>query len=327
MTSGEGSLAQLRGGGKRALARALAEIESDPDDEATLELLDAAWREPRAQVIGLTGPPGVGKSTLVSALIEAWRRDGRTVGVIAIDPSSRRSGGALLGDRIRLELDPEDAGVFARSMAARQRLGGLAPLAHAAAVLMRALFDVVVVETVGVGQSETDVSDVADTVVLCVQPGSGDSVQYMKAGIAEIPDIAVVNKADLGAVAIRAKNDLRTALALAPAGEWTVPVVVASAAEGRGIDELRGRIAEHAAYLARTGELAARRRARAQRWLEDGLRDEFGRHGLERARRLPGGLELASGRSPFRHLQEISSRLRALQEGWVSGALAPDRMA
>ena len=168
----------------------------------------------RAQVIGLTGPPGVGKSTLIARLIEALRAEDRSVGVIAIDPSSRRSGGALLGDRVRLALDAEDPGVFVRSMAARGRLGGLAAEAFAATLLMRAVYDRVIVETVGVGQSETDIAIVADTVVLCVQPGSGDSLQYIKAGIAEIPDIAVIGKADLGSIALKAQSDLEAALAL-----------------------------------------------------------------------------------------------------------------
>ena len=149
-------------------------------------------------MIGLTGPPGVGKSTLVSAFVRAWRERGRTVGVIAVDPSSRRTRGALLGDRTRIDVDPDDQGVFVRSMAARDRLGGLADLCAAAMVLMRALYDVVLIETVGVGQSETEIAEIADTVVFAVQPGSGDSLQFMKAGIVEIPDIALVTKADLG---------------------------------------------------------------------------------------------------------------------------------
>ena len=159
-------------------------------------------------MIGLTGPPGVGKSTLVSALVRAWRAQARTVGVIAVDPSSRRTGGALLGDRTRIDVDPEDQGVFVRSLAARERLGGLADLAAAAMVLMRAIYDIVLVETVGVGQSETEIAEIADTVVFAVQPGSGDSLQFMKAGIVEIPDVALVTKADLGAIAERAKRDL-----------------------------------------------------------------------------------------------------------------------
>ncbi|MBL8673659.1 MAG: ATP/GTP-binding protein, partial [Rhodospirillales bacterium] len=198
MRSETDTLAALRAGGKPALAAALARLERDPDSDASRRLLDEAYRHPRAHVVGVTGPPGVGKSTLLSSLIAEWRGRGRRVGVIAVDPSSRRTGGALLGDRARLATDPGDAGVFVRSMAARDRLGGLAELTLGAMVVMRALFDVVLIETVGVGQSETDVAGVADTVLFCVQPGSGDSLQFMKAGIVEIPDIVAVTKGDLG---------------------------------------------------------------------------------------------------------------------------------
>lgn len=163
-------LGLLRAGGKAALARALAGLETAPDALETTTLLAQAHAAPRARVIGITGPPGVGKSTLVNGLITHWRAAGKTVGVIAIDPSSRRSGGALLGDRTRLSVDPEDRGVFVRSMAARDHLGGLAGLTVAAMVLMRALFDVVLIETVGVGQSETEVSRVVDTVVFAFSP-------------------------------------------------------------------------------------------------------------------------------------------------------------
>ena len=207
------SLSALRQGGKRLLASALADLERDPDGSSTQALLAAAWHEPRAHVVGVTGPPGVGKSSLCSALVASWRNDGKTVGVIAVDPSSKASGGALLGDRVRIVTDVTDEGSFVRSMAARERLGGLADQTLAAMVVMRALFDRVLIETVGVGQSETDVADVADTVVFCVQPGSGDSLQFMKAGIVEIPHLIVVTKADLGAAAERAlPNALRLTL-------------------------------------------------------------------------------------------------------------------
>ncbi|HLN24000.1 MAG TPA: AAA family ATPase, partial [Patescibacteria group bacterium] len=156
------TLSSLRSGGKGALARALARIEQAPDAEDVIALLSQAYEAPLAQVVGMTGPPGVGKSTLMNALIQGWRARGRRVACIAVDPSSRRSGGALLGDRTRLSTDPEDQGIFVRSMAARDRLGGLAGLTVAAMVLMRALYDVVLIETVGVGQSETDVVGVAD---------------------------------------------------------------------------------------------------------------------------------------------------------------------
>ena len=197
-------------GGKRELASALARLEAAPDDPRSIDLLSAAYGAPpgvEARVVGLTGPPGVGKSTLAAALMHAWRAQGRTVGIVAVDPSSRTSGGALLGDRTRFDIDPEDAGVFARSMAARDRLGGLAEVTYPAVVLMRALFDVVLVESVGVGQSEAAIAHVADTVILCLQPGSGDSLQYMKAGIVEVPDILTVNKADLVTLAERTRAD------------------------------------------------------------------------------------------------------------------------
>lgn len=295
-------LASLQGGGKAALARALATVEAAPESEATLALLDAAWLAPRAEVVGLTGPPGVGKSTLISALVRAWRTRGRTVGVIAVDPSSKRTRGALLGDRTRIDVDPEDAGVFVRSMAARERLGGLADLCASAMVLMRAVFDVVLVETVGVGQSETEIAELVDTVVFAVQPGSGDSLQYMKAGIVEIPDIAVVTKADLGNLAERARRDLEAALRLVAAGTWRTPVLMVSAPSGQGIDALLDAIDRHAAFLAQEGRLAAKRDAHARIWLERWVQEEFGRRGA--ARVLPSLPGIAADRtvSPFRWL-------------------------
>jgi LAO/AO transport system kinase len=270
-------------------------------------LLDAAYRDPRAHVIGFTGPPGVGKSTLVGALVAELRGRGRTVGVIAVDPSSRRSGGALLGDRTRIATDPDDAGAFVRSMAARDRLGGLAELSIAAAVLMRAVFDVVLIETVGVGQSETDVAEAADTVVFCVQPGSGDSLQFMKAGIVEIPHLVVVTKGDLGAAAERAKSDVAGALTLAEGGEagWAVPVLLVAAARREGLAGLVEALDGHRAWLAADGRLAARRHAQAQFWLADAIRQRFGRDGLKRA----GRLTLAPGEAPFGRLAAEAGRL------------------
>ena len=171
--------------------------------------------EAPAHVVGITGPPGVGKSSLLSRLVASWRALGRSVAVLAVDPTSRRSGGALLGDRARIEVDPADRSVFIRSTAAGDRLGGLAPATRAAASALAAAFDVVVIETVGVGQSETEVADLADTVAVVVQPGSGDVLQFLKAGIMEVPDVLVVTKADLGQIAKRAQSDLRSALRVA----------------------------------------------------------------------------------------------------------------
>lgn len=291
------SLAALRQGGKVQLAQALARLEAAPDDLETVALLDAAFDQPFGQVVGLTGPPGVGKSTLVGALIQAYRAGGKAVGVIAVDPSSKRSGGALLGDRTRLRTDPEDAGVFIRSMAARDQLGGLAEITYAAMVLMRAVFDIVLIETVGVGQSETDIALAADTVVFCVQPGSGDSLQFMKAGIVEIPDIVIVTKADMGKAATRAITDVRGALSLGlrDAGEWPVAVLSVAAGAGQGIAELIGAVDQHFAWLRDGGRLPAKRHDQAEAWLKQAIKERYGREGLKRL----GALSLSPGTSPF----------------------------
>ena len=306
------TLAALRIEGKRALAAALAGLERDPESEATQALLDAAWRQPRAHVVGVTGPPGVGKSSLCAALVAAWRRAGKTVGVIAVDPSSRTSGGALLGDRVRIVHDGSDEGSFVRSMAARERLGGLADQTVAAMVVMRALFDRVLIETVGVGQSETDVAGVADTVVFCVQPGSGDSLQFMKAGIVEIPHLVVVTKSDMGAAAERARADVAGALSLATAGDagdWAVKVLAASSRSGAGMDPLMAALEAHRDFLAAEGRLEVARHRQSEGWLVQSLRDRFGREGIARLGRLGLDLALAPGMQPFQRLSELGVAL------------------
>ena len=193
--------------------------------------------EAPAHVVGITGPPGAGKSSLLAQLVPAWRRLGRTVAVLAVDPSSIRSGGALLGDRARIAVDPSDAGVFVRSMAAGGRLGGLAPATRSAAHALAAAFDVVVIETVGVGQSETDVAEAADSVAVVVQPAAGDVLQFLKSGIMEIPDVLVVTKADLGAIALQSRRDLSAALRALGARDTAV-VAVSSLAPPSGFDDL-----------------------------------------------------------------------------------------
>jgi LAO/AO transport system kinase len=301
--------AQGGAGGKSPLARALAALEQQSETPEVIRLLDQAWQNPRAHVLGLTGPPGVGKSTLISALIKAWRQAGASVGVIAVDPSSRKSGGALLGDRTRLVTDPEDQGVFIRSMAARDRLGGLAALTTPAMVLMRAVYDIVLIETVGVGQSETDVTAVADTVIFCVQPGSGDSLQYMKAGIMEVPHVVAVTKADMGHLAERARADVEGALGLSSgtAGGWQVPVLLVSATEGLGLQELLAAADRHFTWLKGQGILQDQRRAQGKIWLAGVLREKFGAQGLK----LAGGqVSLAESESPFTREAELVRRLK-----------------
>ena len=241
--------------------------------------------EAPAHVIGITGPPGAGKSTLLSALLRAWRSQGRTVALLAVDPSSRRSGGSLLGDRARIDFDPADRGVLIRSTAAGERLGGLARATRAAAQALAAAFDVVVIETVGVGQAETDVADVADTVAVIVQPGGGDVLQFLKSGIMEIPDVLVVTKSDLGQIAMRTTRDV--AAALRSLGSAQTPVVAVSAiALPSGVDELLAALDEH---RARVDLPERRRRARRSGALADfvvehgeaGLRALGGRAGAE----------------------------------------------
>jgi LAO/AO transport system kinase len=241
--------------------------------------------EAPAHVVGVTGPPGAGKSTLLAQLVRAWRARGRTVAVLAVDPSSRRSGGALLGDRARIAVDPSDDGVFVRSMAAGGRLGGLAPATRAAAHALAAAFDVVVIETVGVGQSETEVAEAADSVAVVVQPGAGDVLQFLKSGIMEIPDVLVVTKADLGAVALQSRRDLSAALRSLGARETPV-VAVSSLPPASGFDALVDALDEHRARLDVAARRLAARRASA-------LADFTVEHG-ERGLRALGGRRAAA---------------------------------
>lgn len=243
---------------KRALARAISLIENG--DPQGAEIVSALYpRTGKARIVGFTGPPGVGKSTLIGALVKELRGHDRRVGVLSIDPSSPFTRGALLGDRIRLSEHFLDEGVFIRSMASRGALGGLAEASLQAALVMDAAgFEEVLLETVGVGQAEIDIVDHADTVVLALMPGSGDSIQALKAGVMEIPDVIVVNKAEhpLTDTMVR---EIRTALSLGPAGDWKVPIIKTVASKGEGIADLLDAIERHRAHVEETGTLEKRR--------------------------------------------------------------------
>ncbi len=244
----------------------------------------ALGSEAPAHVIGVTGPPGAGKSTLLSALLHAWRQQGRSVAMLAVDPSSRRSGGSLLGDRARIDFDPTDRGVLIRSTAAGERLGGLAWATRAAAHALAAAFDIVVIETVGVGQAETEVADVVDTVAVVVQPGSGDVLQFLKSGIMEIPDVLVVTKADIGQIAMRTRRDLSAALRSLGSRSTRV-LSVSSLPPPSGIEDLVAALEEH-----RAGLDVGERRLRARR--AGALTDFALEHG-ERGLRALGGRRAA----------------------------------
>jgi LAO/AO transport system kinase len=271
----------------------------------------ALGREAPGHLIGVTGAPGAGKSLLLSALLGVWRKRGLTVAMLAVDPSSRRSGGSLLGDRARIDFDPGDQGVFIRSTAAGDRLGGLAPATRAAAEALAAAFDVVVIETVGVGQAETEISEVADTVVVVVQPGSGDALQFFKAGIMEIPDVLVVTKADLGQVAARTRDELSAALRSlgpGPQNRSARVLAVSSLSPQQGIEELIAALEEHRGDLDLSGRRLRARRASAladytREHGERGLRDLGGRRAVESllAEQEPG-LEVPALVASLEHL-------------------------
>jgi LAO/AO transport system kinase len=257
---------RLLDGDRRALARAISLVENDRPEG--WELVKEVYPHTgHAAVVGFTGPPGVGKSTLIGALTKARREAGRTVGVLSIDPSSPFTQGALLGDRIRLSEHFLDQGVFIRSMANRGALGGLSEAALQAALLLDAAGrEDVFVETVGVGQAEIDIIDHADTIVLVLMPGSGDSIQALKAGVMEIPDVIVINKADhpLTDTMVR---EIRGVLSLAnldstpeqARARWRVPIVKTEATRGTGVDELVERLDEHRSHILAEGQLAERR--------------------------------------------------------------------
>lgn len=311
--SGAELAARLRDGDLRAAPAVLNLVETATDagrEETAALLRDVApgrlGGEAPGHVVGVTGPPGAGKSTLLSELVRTWRADGRSVAVLAVDPSSRRTGGALLGDRARIAFDPRDPGTFIRSTAAGGRLGGLAPATRAAAHALAAAFDVVVIETVGVGQSEVEVADVADTVAVIVQPGSGDALQFLKSGIMEVPDVLVVTKADLGQIAQRAVRDLRAALRSVGERATTV-VAVSSVSPTSGFVELVGALDAHRDALDLGAVRTQKRRASA-------LADFAAEHG-ERGLRALGGArsarELLGGQDAG---ADVPSLVAALEE-------------
>ncbi len=278
--------AQVAAGSRPALATALNLLDDKrpPARQAAYRVLGFLSRlgtARRSQLIGITGPPGAGKSSLTSALIGVWRQRGQRVGVLAVDPSSPISGGALLGDRLRMKTGIDDDGVFIRSLACRGEHGGLSAEVWPMCLAMLASFDITVIETVGVGQSEIDIAQMSDTTCFVAQPGSGDSIQYLKAGIMEIPHVLVVNKEDMGAAARKTVADLKAAASREHGDdEWTAPILSVSATQGTGITQLVDVLDAHHAWLAERKLVEARRHQFQIEWAVKRLQQEFGSTGI-----------------------------------------------
>ena len=259
----DGLVERLLSGDRRALARVISKIERE--EEETAEIIAEIYKETSdAPTIGFTGPPGVGKSSIIARLIKLYREEDRRIGVVSVDPSSPFSKGAILGDRIRLSDHFLDPGVFIRSMGSRGHLGGLAGGSRLAAMAMEACgYDVVIYETVGVGQGEVEVASAADTVVLCLQPGAGDAVQALKAGVMEIADIFCINKAD-NPQARNTASEVRSILEIGQELDpdpWFPPIVMTRGDTGEGVQELKDTIEKHRQFLGEDGRLGERRRA------------------------------------------------------------------
>jgi LAO/AO transport system kinase len=257
-------VARFRNGERPALSRLVSLVENER--KAGFEALDELYRDSGdAWVVGVTGPTGAGKSTLTNAIIRAYRRRGKTIAVLAVDPSSALTGGATLGDRIRMLENYDDEGVYIRSMATRGEMGGLSSAVGSVTHLLDAFgFDIICVETVGVGQDEVDVAELADTTLLLQVPGLGDSIQTIKAGVLEIADVLVVNKADI-AGASEVVRDLRNMLRLGEHGAWIPPIVETTATTGHNVERLLDAVAKHRKHLAASGEGERRRQQRARR--------------------------------------------------------------
>jgi LAO/AO transport system kinase len=269
--------------------------------------------KPERHVIGITGPPGVGKSTLLSRIIPIYRDQKKSIGIITVDPSSKMSGGALLGDRTRISYDPKDTDIFIRSMAAGRHLGGLAWRTRQCLTLFESIYDRIIIETVGVGQSETEIEDVVDTVVCVVQPGSGDVLQFMKAGIMEIPHILVMNKADRKSLAEKSKNDLEAVASIASTDMegWNLALSMTSALEGWGVDALVTAIEKHGFYL-NERNISEKRRQNRMKWVHMIFRERFGSFGVDMLggeKNILGLLKHADIINPFEEVQTLEQML------------------
>jgi len=287
------------------LSNLLEQVEINRDTKKIISQLDDLHSNAKSHVIGITGPPGAGKSSLVDKLIGEIRKNKKSVGIIAIDPSSSKSGGALLGDRTRLLLDPNDNDVFVRSMAAKDFLGGLSELTFPTMTVMRSIFDFVIIETVGVGQSETNVKDLVDSVILCVQPGSGDTIQFMKSGIFEIPDIVVVTKSDIEKIANLTYSELnKSKNYFKSTNDWNIEIIKTSVVKNIGIDFLFKEIDRRWLWLKKNKKIQHQRIDQDISWITKTIMREFGTNGVKKIDKL-----LTYKEKPFSSLQKLKKKL------------------
>ena len=292
---------------KIELSKMLEKIEVDGESPENIKLLDKFHSKPKSHVLGITGPPGVGKSSLIDKLISIIREKKKTVGVVAIDPSSSKSGGALLGDRTRFQLDPNDGGVYVRSMAAKDYLGGVSELTYPTMTVMRSKFDFLIIETVGVGQSETSIKDIVDTVILCVQPGSGDTIQFMKSGIFEIPDLVVVTKCDMEKLSNQTFSDLSGSSSyFKDKNAWDIKIILTSSHKNIGIDSLIKEIENRWRWLIKENVLNINRSSQDIQWIKNCIIREFGMMGLEK-----GFKKINYKKNPFLELSRIFKILKS----------------
>jgi len=310
-------LPAVSSGDKKAVSRLFNLLEdrrAEKIDEVA-EALDKLYLQSldRSHVIGITGPPGAGKSSLLSRLIQHLREKKKSVGILAIDPSSKISGGALLGDRIRLQYDASDPGVFVRSMASRGEYGGVSDRTFAGTIVLRSAFDVVFVETVGVGQSESEIAGFVDSILLVIQPGSGDILQFLKAGIMELPHVLAVNKMDLGEPAQKTLHEVRAALGHLHSGEsdWQPKALGCSALDGKGIAEIIDVLGRHREHLTQNNLLEKNRTRQSIEWIAQSLRAMFGHRGVEKSG-ATGELENSGMNSPFETMQKLITEIDTL---------------
>lgn len=290
---------------KIEISSILEEIEINFERKEVIEKLDKFFNSPKAHVVGITGPPGVGKSSMINKLLGILRNKNLSVGVLAVDPSSKESGGALLGDRARFEINPNDHNIFVRSLATKNFLGGISEMTFPCMNVLRSFFDIIIIETVGVGQSEISIQDIVDTVIFCVQPGSGDSLQFIKSGIIEIPDIICVTKSDLSKLANNTLSDIESVKKFFIRTDQEISILSVSSNDSVGFENLYKSIDERWLYMKSKNKLYEQRRIQAEKWLKNTLINRFGLEGFKKISEI-----IEYGNNPFSSLRTISERIK-----------------